>query len=56
VDQVAGAAVEGGAEIKEGARDVEVRDVDMPMFMGRERLDKTMAFFGSSGISVGFRS
>ena len=34
VDDVAAASIEDGAEVVEGARDIEVGDVDMPVVMG----------------------
>ena len=49
VDDVAAAAVEDGAEEVEGAGDVEVADIDVPVFVGHERLDEAGAFLGGRG-------
>ena len=49
VDDEAAAAVEDGAEEVEGAGDVEVTDIDMPVLVGLEGLDKAGAFFGGLG-------
>jgi hypothetical protein len=38
-------AVEHGAEEVEGARDIEVGDVDVPVFVGMERLHEALSFF-----------
>ncbi|PTY01624.1 hypothetical protein DB346_12870 [Verrucomicrobia bacterium LW23] len=40
VDDGAGVAVENGGEVMEGARDVNIRDIDMPMLVRRKGLHK----------------
>jgi hypothetical protein len=46
VDEEAAAAIEDGAKEVKGAGDVEVADIDMPVFMGLEGLDEAGAFLG----------
>jgi hypothetical protein len=53
VDDEAAAAVEDGAEEVESAGDVEVADIDVPVFVGLQRLDEAGAFFGDVGRSAG---
>ncbi len=43
VDEKAAAAIEQAAEVEEGAGDVDVRDIDVPVFMHAERLLKAFA-------------
>src|SRR5437763_7401118 len=49
VDDEAAVAIEDGAEEVEGAGDVEVADIDVPVLMGFEGLDKAGAFLGDVG-------
>ena len=56
VNDEAAAAVEDGAEEVKGAGDVEVADIDMPMFVRLERLDKAGAFLGDVGRVAGQKS
>ena len=49
VNDEAAATIEDGAEEVESADDVEVADIDVPVFVGRERLDEAGAFFGGHG-------
>lgn len=49
VDDVSAATVENGAEEVERAGDVEVADVDVPVFVGFERLDEAGSFLGGLG-------
>ncbi len=49
VDDEAAAAVEDGTKEVEGAGDVEVADIDVPVLVGLERLDEAGAFFGDAG-------
>ena len=56
VDDEAAVAVEDGAEEVEGAGDVEVADVDVPVFVGLKRLDEAGALFGRFGGSTGQES
>ena len=53
VDDEAAAAIEDGAEEVVSAGDVEVADIDMPVFVGFEGLDEARAFFGDVGRSAG---
>ena len=49
VDDEAAAAVEDGAEEVKGAGDVEVTDIDVPVFVRLQRLDEAGAFLGDVG-------
>lgn len=46
VDDESAAAIEDGAEEVECARDVEIADVDVPMFVRQNRLNESGAFLG----------
>src|SRR4029079_11742958 len=49
VDDETAVAIEDGAEEVKGAGDVEVTDIDMPVLVGLEGLDKAGAFLGDGG-------
>jgi hypothetical protein len=49
VNDEAAVAIEDGADEVESAGDVEIADVDMPVFMSLERLHKASAFLGDVG-------
>ena len=49
VNDEAAEAVEDGAEEVKRAGDVEVADIDVPVFVGLQRLDEAGAFFGERG-------
>jgi hypothetical protein len=49
VDGEAGTAIEEAAQVVEGAGDVDVRDIDMPVFMRFQRLDEARALGGGLG-------
>jgi hypothetical protein len=53
VDDESAIAVEDGAEEVEGAGDVEVADVDVPVLVGCQWLDESGAFFGGHGRRTG---
>ena len=44
------AAIQDRTEVKEGTGDVEIRDIDMPVFMGLQGLNKTTPFSRGFGI------
>jgi len=56
VDDEATVAIEDGAEEVERASDVEVTDIDVPVFVGLERLDEAGAFPGDVGRGPGQKS
>src|SRR5262249_35192735 len=49
VDTVAAAAVEQAAQVVEGAGDVEVGDIDVPVLVGAQRLHEALALSGRLG-------
>jgi hypothetical protein len=49
VDDEAAVAIEDGTEEVESAGDVEVADIDVPLLVGRERLDIAGALLGKVG-------
>ncbi len=53
VDDEAAAAVEERAEEVKGAGDVEVADIDVPVFVGLQRLDEAGAFLGDGRRGTG---
>ena len=44
-----GAAIQEAAQVVEGAGDVEVRDIDVPVLVGTQRLDEALALGGGRG-------
>ena len=56
MDDEAAAAVEDGAEEEKGTGDVEVTDIDVPMLVRLEGLDKAGAFFRRPGRLPGQQS
>lgn len=46
MDDVAATSIQDAAQIIKGAANVNVRDVNMPVFMGLKRLNKTAPLFG----------
>jgi hypothetical protein len=56
VDDEAAVAVEDGAKEVKSAGDVEVTDIDVPVFMGLEGLDETGTFLGDVGRGAGEQS
>ncbi len=56
VNDAAAVAVEEGAEEVKGAGDVEVADIDVPVLVGVEGLDKASAFLGDGGRGPGQQS
>ncbi len=53
VDDEAAAAIEDGAEEVKGAGDVEVTDIDVPVFVRLQRLNEAGAFLGRHGGRTG---
>jgi len=49
MDDEAAVAVENGAKEVEGAGDIEVAEIDVPLLMSLERLDEACAFFADGG-------
>jgi len=56
VYQVTTAAIEDGAEEVKGAGDVQMADINVPVFMGLERLHEAGAFLGGLGRLAGQQS
>jgi hypothetical protein len=49
VDQEAAATIQEAAQLVERTGDIEVGDIDMPVFVRQKRLDKTLALAGDLG-------
>jgi len=50
VDDVAAASVKNAAQVIEGAAEIDVGDIDMPMLLGLQRLNKASSLLGSFAI------